>query len=408
VRKLGGADFGGRGAAPRGSHADRGSALLEPLVFVLGLGLMVLPCQGADGDRTIVHLHLNRNVAAWSGMTIDFGQTRDETVIAAPGTVRTGNAPGATVSAGPISEKPGSYRLEIRSAGSDPVFVALAPSEAVRVEIPRPGGPLPYRLTLNPNAGPNNSPHEMIFMSPDYRAEGTFQTGDCRALMVVWDMTADGVFNRRDFHQGSAIGIDINGDGKVSGRQEFITGGEVFQYCGRSFYVDPDSLEPDGSAVTVVETSMQGVKTGAAIPSFVLETTDGDTLHSENWKGKVALVDFWASWCGYCIEGFSTLKEMQKTFAPDLQIVSIDTDEPSAMAAARKILREHDLPWPKVMSAKGLADPVWMMFQSIEARSLPLYVLIGRDGVVRYGGSGGEQLVDLRAAIEKLMPAAAH
>jgi hypothetical protein len=60
------------------------------------------------------------------------------------------------------------------------------------------------------------------------------------------------------------------------------------------------------------------------------------------------------------------------------------------------------------MSAKGLADPVWMMFQSIEARSLPLYVLIGRDGVVRYGGSGGEQLVDLRAAIEKLMQAAAH
>ena len=371
---------------------------------LFGFALLALPSQAADGDRTIVHLHINRNVAAFSGMTIDFGQTRDEAVIAAPGTVRTGKAPGATVSAEPIAEKPGSYRLEIRSSDGDPVVAALAPSETVRVEIPRPGGPLPYRITLYPNSGPNNSPHETIGLSPDYRAEGTFETGGCRALLAVWDMTADGVFNRRDFHQGSAVGIDIDGDGKISGRQEFIMGGEVFQYCGKSFYVDPDSLEPDGSAVTVVETSLQGVKTGAPIPSFVLETTDGDTLHSETWKGKVALLDFWASWCGYCIEGFSTLKEMQKTFAPDLQIVSIDTDEPSAMAAARKVLREHDLPWPRIMSGKGLADPVWMMFQSIEERSLPLYVLVGRDGVVRYGGSGGEQLVDLRAAIQKLMP----
>jgi thiol-disulfide isomerase/thioredoxin len=378
------------------------------LVSFVGFALLALPGQAAHGDRTIVHLHINRNVAAFSGMTIDFGQTRDETVIAAPGTVRMGKAPGATVRAESIAGKPGSYRLEIGSSFGDPVVVALAPSETVRVEIPRPGGPLPYRLTLNPNAGPGNSPHEMIFLAPDYRAEGTFQTGSCSALLVVWDMTADGVFNRRDFLQGSAVGIDIDGDGKLSGRQEFITGGEVFQYCGKSFYVDPDSLEPDGSAVTVVETSLRGVKTGAPIPSFVLETTDGGTLHSENWKGKVALLDFWASWCGYCIEGFSTLKEMQQTFAPDLQIVSIDTDEPNAMAAARKVLREHDLPWPKVMSGKGLADPVWMMVQSVEQRSLPLYVLIGRDGVVRYSGSGGEQLADLRAAIQNLMPASGH
>jgi thiol-disulfide isomerase/thioredoxin len=374
------------------------------LVSLLGFALLALPGQGADGDRSIVHLQLNRNVPAWSGMTVDFSQTRDETLIAAPGTVRTGKAPGALVSAQTIAEKPGWYRLEIRSGEGDPVVVVLAPSDPVRVEIPRPGGPLPYRLTLNPKAGPSNSPHEMIFLAPDYRAEGTFQTGSCRALLAVWDMTADGVFNRRDFHQGSAVGIDLDGDGKLSGRQEFITGGEVFQFCGKSFYVDPDSLEPDGSAVTVVETSLQGVKTGAPIPSFVLETTDGDILHSGNWKGKVALLDFWASWCGYCIEGFSTLKEMQKTFAPDMQIVSIDTDEPNAMAAARKVLREHDLPWPKVMSGKGLADPVWMMAQSVEQRSLPLYVLIGRDGVVRYSGSGGDQLADLRAAIQKLIP----
>src|ERR1700722_12276780 len=230
------------------------------LVSFFSLGLLALPGQAADGDRTIVRMHINRDVAAWSGMTIDFGQTRENNVIAAPASVRMGKAPGATVRAEPIADKPGSYRLEIRSSAGDPVVVALAPSEGVRVEIPRPGGSLPYRLTLSPNAGPNNSPREVISLSPEYRAEGTFQTGSCSALFVVWDMTADGVFDRRDFHQGSAVGIDIDGNGKISGRQEFVYGGEIFQFCGKSFYVDPDSLEPDGTAVTVVETSMQGVK----------------------------------------------------------------------------------------------------------------------------------------------------
>jgi hypothetical protein len=99
---------------------------------------------------------------------------------------------------------------------------------------------------------------------------------------------------------------------------------------------------------------------------------------------------------------------MEKTFAPELQIISIDTDEPNAMAAARKVLSEHNLPWPKIMSGKGVSDPVWMMAQSVEERSLPLYILIGRDSVVRYGGSGGEGLNELRAAIQKLISAPGH
>jgi len=115
------------------------------------------------------------------------------------------------------------------------------------------------------------------------------------------------------------------------------------------------------------------------------------------------LLDFWASWCGYCIEGFSILKELQPRLAPDLQIISINTDEPSAVPAANKVLREHALPWPVVLSGKGLNDPVWMLFRALD-HSLPLYAILDRDGTVRYSGSGGEGLVELRAALEKLIP----
>ena len=52
------------------------------------------------------------------------------------------------------------------------------------------------------------------------------------------------------------------------------------------------------------------------------------------------------------------------------EIVSINTDEPSAMAAARRVLRENDLLWIKIMSGNGLNDPVWMMFQAMDTKSL--------------------------------------
>jgi thiol-disulfide isomerase/thioredoxin len=371
--------------------------------LALCLALYPLATFAADGDRTIVHLQIKRGIDAWSGQPIDFGLASGEKVIAAPGSQRTGKAPRATITAEPVEGKPGAYHLVIRGATGEPVTAILTPAEPAHVEIPRGVvGVLPYKITLDANAGPNRSPLEAMFWTPEYRAEGTLTVGACKALLAVWDMTSDGEFTRRDFVHGSAVGIDLNGDGKLSGRQEYVTAGEIFEFCGKSFYVDPDSLESDGSAVTLVETSAARPTLDAPLPSFALITTDGGTIRSESWRGKLAVLDFWASWCGYCIEGFPILKEMQKTFAPALEIVSIDTDEPTGVAAARKVLSENDLPWPKVMSGKGLADPVWGMFQAMEARSLPLYVMVDRDGVIRYSGSGGERLAELRAAIEKL------
>jgi hypothetical protein len=83
-------------------------------------------------------------------------------------------------------------------------------------------------------------------------------------------------------------------------------------------------------------------------------------------------------------------------------VISINIDEPSAIAVARKVVASHEMPWPKVMSGKGLNEPLWMMFRGLKA-SIPLYVLIDRDSIVRYGGAGGEDLGELRAAIEKYM-----
>jgi thiol-disulfide isomerase/thioredoxin len=372
--------------------------LARGLMFCFAFQTLAL--FGADGDRTVVHLEIKRGIPAWSGQTIDFGQSRDEAVIAPEGSSRDGKAPAATVHAEPVPGKAHAYRLVIRGSAGPPVETTVTSGEPALVELPRAAGLLPYRISLDVSTQ-SGAPVERMSIMANYRAEGGLKTSSCQALLVVWDLTSDGVFNRRDLRAGSAVGIDLNGDGKTAGREEFVYGGEIFKFCGKNFYVDPDSLEPDGSAVTVVETSAGKPQVGSPVPSFVLDSTEGVSLHSKDWKNKVTVLDFWASWCGYCIAGFPVLREMQQQLSSALQIVSINTDEPSEMAAARKVLRDNELPWPKVMSGKGIADPVWMMFQAMEQRSLPLYVVIDRGGIIRYSGSGGEGLAELRAIISK-------
>ncbi len=109
-----------------------------------------------------MRLEIKKGIPAWAGQVIDFGQNREETAIAAPGSARDGKGPGITVHAESLAERPGTYRLTAQCATGDPVVVTLAPSEHKVIEIPRRVGILPYEISLNANAGPGGAPHEVI------------------------------------------------------------------------------------------------------------------------------------------------------------------------------------------------------------------------------------------------------
>ena len=194
---------------------------MKPWISAIVLPAFAALLLAADGDRTAVPLHLNRNVSSFSGQRIDFGAPRDAKVIAGPGTVRQGKVGGLMVSATPSAARRNGYTVQLGSGANQPASVEVTPEAAVRVEIDRPAGRLPYSLGLNLNAGPNGSPWEVMTWVAQYRAEGTLAIGNCRALMAIWDMNADGVFDRRDFRGGSAAGIDLNGDGEIAGQGEF-------------------------------------------------------------------------------------------------------------------------------------------------------------------------------------------
>ena len=70
------------------------------------------------------------------------------------------------------------------------------------------------------------------------------------------------------------------------------------------------------------------LKIGDPVPHFSLQTLDGKTLDITSLKGKVVLLDFWATWCGPCRQAMPELKELLlKNTGKPLVVVSVSADQ---------------------------------------------------------------------------------
>jgi len=95
------------------------------------------------------------------------------------------------------------------------------------------------------------------------------------------------------------------------------------------------------------------VKDPVAVPELTMKTLDGRTLNSRDWKGKVTLVNFWATWCPPCREEIPDLIKLQAKYKDQLQIIGISSDEGPAQDVA-KFAAEHKMNYAIVMETPEL------------------------------------------------------
>lgn len=122
----------------------------------------------------------------------------------------------------------------------------------------------------------------------------------------------------------------------------------------------------------------KAVNVGDAAPEFTLNDASGKPVSLASLKGKVVLIDFWASWCEPCRAESPNLKTQYKLYKDkgfEIISVSLDTDRKSWL----KAIADDGLTWLQVSDLKGYRSNA---VQSYGIGGVPSFFLIGRDGKI--------------------------
>lgn len=117
---------------------------------------------------------------------------------------------------------------------------------------------------------------------------------------------------------------------------------------------------------------------GKLIPEFRFKDINGNDYFFNDFKGKVVLIDHWATWCQYCLVELPHLEKLRNEYdREDLEIVTLLHD-PENLDLAKDIIQRNQLTLPVLLRDD---NPV---FSAVEADGLPYSILLDRKGIIRF------------------------
>ena len=144
--------------------------------------------------------------------------------------------------------------------------------------------------------------------------------------------------------------------------------------------------------------TVRAIGPGDAAPNFALEDFDGHALRLADFRGRLVLLNFWASWCGPCIEEMPHLSAWQRTYgSAGLQVIGVSMDDDAA--PGKKFLARHGVDYPIVLGDAQLGERYGGIL------GLPQSFLIDRRGLVVARYKGETQLPRIEAAIKSQLRA---
>jgi thiol-disulfide isomerase/thioredoxin len=134
----------------------------------------------------------------------------------------------------------------------------------------------------------------------------------------------------------------------------------------------PKTVEAD--AVKTEVQQMEDVQADLA-PDFELPDLQGNPLKLSSLRGKYVVLDFWGSWCIWCIRGIPHMKEAYKKYKDKMEILGIDCQDTEEKWKAA--VEEHQLPWLQVRCPE---DYLQTLGQQYRIQGFPTKVIIDPEG----------------------------
>jgi len=152
----------------------------------------------------------------------------------------------------------------------------------------------------------------------------------------------------------------------------------------------------------VTKSNLDGLATekklavGGEPVDFNVKSTDGKTLTPAAYKGKVLLIDFWATWCGPCVAEMPNVKGVYAKFHPrGFEIVGISLDQ--SRDRLDQFVKTNQIAWPQYFDGKWWNNDVAVRYG---IKSIPTTILVDKAGKIRYKSLRGKQLEN---AVEQLL-----
>jgi thiol-disulfide isomerase/thioredoxin len=137
---------------------------------------------------------------------------------------------------------------------------------------------------------------------------------------------------------------------------------------------------------------------GNQAPNFQLDLLDGETFHLQDCAGQIVVLDFWASWCGPCIQTMPQIDQLIRELPEDrVRLVAVNLQESPKQISA--VLERLELETVVALDVDGVVA------EKYTATAIPQTVVIDREGnIARLFIGGGPQVLEhLREALEGLL-----